>query len=237
MDCNDSDGSDMKIGLIHPKRRIQVRCLLLCIFVLFNFNSGVAAADALSDLRTAVVEGDAEGVTTALSQGVNVDAVIARKRGSTALIVAAQKGLPGIVKLLLKAGANIEFANKRGRRALHRSIWGSLDAMKVLLEAGANVNAADNRGNQTLNMAAYENRSAMVKLLIKAGADMRAGNERNNTPLHHAAERGSLYALRILIAAGADLNVENEAGETPLAVATEHNRSAAAELLEKAGGK
>ena len=232
-----SDSSDMKIKPIHSKRRMRVGCVLTCTFILFSFYSGVAAADALSDLRTAVLEGDTEGITAALSQGVSVDAVIARKRGSTALIVAAEKGLPGLVKLLLKAGANIEFANKRGRRALHRSIWGSLDTMKVLIEAGANVNAADKRGNRTLNMAAYENRSAMVKLLIKAGADIRAGNEKNNTPLHHAAERGSLKALRILIAAGADLNVENDAGETPLAVATDHDRSAAAELLEQAGGK
>ena len=196
-----------------------------------------ALADPLTDLREAVLASNDEGVRKALSEGADINARLDNKRGRSALIAVAEKGDKELIKLLLEAGADIEFATKRGRRALHRSIYGNVDAMRVLLEAGADVNAPDKRGNRTLNLASYENFPAMVELLIGAGADVNVQNERNNTPLHHAAEKGSIDAIHILIAAGANLNAKNKRDNTPLKVAQDKGQKEAAKVLKQAGTK
>ena len=194
-----------------------------------------ALADPLADLRDAVLASDDEGVRKALSEGANINARLDKKRGRSALIGAAEKGDQELVTLLIEAGADIEFATKRGRRALHRSIYGNVDTMRVLPEAGADVNAPDKRSNRTLNLASYENFPAMVELLIGAGADVNVRNERNNTPLHHAAEKGSIDAIRLLIAAGAKLQAKNKRGRTPLKVAQDKGQEEAAKVLKLAG--
>ena len=194
-----------------------------------------ALANPLADLREAVLASDDEGVRKALSEGADINARLEKKRGRSALIAAAEKGDQELVELLLEAGADIEIATKRGRRALHRSIYGNVDVMRVLLEADADVNAADKRGNRTLNLASYENFPAMVERLIGAGADVNVRNERTNTPLHHAAEKGSIDAIHLLIAAGANLQAKNKRGNTPLMVAQDQGQEEAAKVLKQAG--
>ncbi len=88
----------------------------LCSVWLCGLFPATASADPLNDLREAVLASDADGVRKALSEGADVNARIENKRGRSALIAAAEKGDAELVKLLLEAGANIEFATKRGRR-------------------------------------------------------------------------------------------------------------------------
>ena len=217
--------------------RLSVLFALLVIAVVWLVPMQRATADPLNDLREAVLSSDTDGVRAALGRGANIDAPIGKKRGHSALLMAAEKGDAQMVTLLLEAGADIEFANKRGRHALHRSIWGNAATMKLLLEAGADVNAPDNRGNRPINLAAYENFQAMVKLLIEAGADVNVRNERKNTPLHHAAEKGSIEAIRLLIAAESNINAKNKRGNTPLMVARDKGQKEAAKVLKQAGAK
>lgn len=197
-----------------------------------------ADADPVDDLRRAVEASDYAGVQTALAAGADIDARIEDKRGRSALIMAAESGDAQMVRLLLEAGANIEFTTKRGRHALHRALYGNAETMKVLLEAGADVNAPDKRDNRPINIAvSEENMQEMVKLLIDAGADVNARNDKNNTPLHHAAEKGNIEAIQLLIAAGAEVNAKNKKGRTPRRVAQKRGLTEAAEVIKQAGGK
>ena len=61
---------------------------------------------------------DVELVQWALDQGTDVNAIRPEKRNGTALIIAARKGNPEIVSLLLARGADPTVANHEGETAL-----------------------------------------------------------------------------------------------------------------------
>lgn len=69
----------------------------------------------------------------------------------------AGKGHADVVKVLLKAGADVEITEEKGNTALHLAIKGQL-------------------------YNARRDRTPVVKLLMEAGADPDAENERGTTP-------------------------------------------------------
>ena len=103
----------------------------------------------------------------------------------TALHLATTIGVPDIVELLLKNGADANFADARGVAPLHLAAGiGFADIVELLVEAKANVNVQD---------------------LLR---DNGGGHE---TPLHRAAAGGHFEALRKLVLAGSKVlhNQEN----------------------------
>lgn len=105
-------------------------------------------------------------------------------QGKTALMSAAESGVPEVVALMLAAGARPNEADEEGETALH---WVGKDAPFDRLESSA------------------MNRRAAVDLLIRAGADVDAYDRLEFTPLTEALnERPEVVAA--LIAHGADVN-------------------------------
>ncbi|VEP15618.1 hypothetical protein H1P_3510007 [Hyella patelloides LEGE 07179] len=76
------------------------------------------------------------------------------------------------VELLIRAGANVNVTDEKGRTPLHnvvaRNYYSAMSVAKLLIDAGANVNATDNQGKTPLNLAQREH---IEKLLIDAGAN------------------------------------------------------------------
>jgi ankyrin repeat protein len=69
------------------------------------------------------------------------------------------------LKLLLKAGGDINAKDTRGLSPLHESaLWGWNDVVQFLVDNGADLNAKDNRGNTPVDSA-----------LGKAGGNSRGG--------------------------------------------------------------
>lgn len=98
----------------------------------------------------------------------------------SALMNAVMKEEPELVKVLLEAGADPNFANTRGQTALSSFSRGdssyNREAEKqivlYLLSANANVHVRDRRGRTPLLCAAYSGKIEVVRILIENGANL-----------------------------------------------------------------
>jgi uncharacterized protein len=124
---------------------------------------------------------DAPAIRALLDSGA--DPTLANSRGITPLMAAAGMGSVDAdtrgfylsedveqraidsLKLLLKAGGNVNAKDPRGLTPLHEAArWGWNDVVRFLVDNGADVNAEDNRGNTPVDSA-----------LGKAGGNSRGG--------------------------------------------------------------
>ena len=140
-----------------------------------------------------------------------------------------------IVKLLLKAGTDIN-TQKYGYTPLQKaSSKGNTEIVKILLEAGADVNKADGNGSTPLHDAAFYGRTEEVKLLIEAGADVNKANMDDITPLQLAAVEGQTEVVKLLIEAGADVNKADKNKISPLYTAVYNGHTEIVKMLITAG--
>lgn len=106
-----------------------------------------------------------------------------------------------IVKLLVKAGADLDKANDDDETPLHTAVHlGNIKIVKFLIDSGANINKRDSIDRYTpLHLAlscpgpiedeATMNYLNIANLLIESGANLEATTRRrNNTPLHKLIE-------------------------------------------------
>lgn len=147
-------------------------------------------------LHVSVDAANVEMTKTLVGAGARLD--IRDANGLTPLAVAAYKGLPDLVKLLLdtEKGSNVEY---RG--------------------------SADNRGRTALHFSASRGYMEVIKLLLDtpdASVLCTKQNEHGSTPLHSAARRGHrLEEIKILLDKGADMSIANNLGKTAFELALE----------------
>ncbi|XP_063985416.1 nuclear factor NF-kappa-B p100 subunit isoform X2 [Diachasmimorpha longicaudata] len=114
--------------------------------------------------------------------------------GWTALQLAAEAGSVPAIKLLVKAGADVNKSERSyGRTALHIAVEGGhIDIVKYFLEnTRVNVNQQNFGGNTALHAAVVDtgNRAReLCKLLTKYGADPSIRNNQRASPINHANE-------------------------------------------------
>src|SRR3954469_12510042 len=95
----------------------------------------------------------------------------------------------------LKAGADINTADKNGVTALHHAVrFRSPAAVATLIEFGANVNQACRRNGST----------PLHRAVTQTGAPGTAGKTQEAREI-----------VRLLVAAGADAAIKNKSGKTP----------------------
>ncbi|CAG9127370.1 unnamed protein product [Plutella xylostella] len=151
--------------------------------------------------------------------------------GATALWCAAGAGHLGIVKRLVRAGANVNHATRTLSTPLRAACFdGRLDIVKYLVRHGADIHKANKYNNTCLMIASYKGHLDVVQFLLDSGARVDERALCGATALHFAAECGHAPVVCALIQAQASI-LTNQNGMSPLQCAAERARASVVEIL------
>lgn len=197
--------------------------------------AGSAPALNGAPLADAVERLDRARIHALLKQRVSMDAP--QVDGMTALHWATYHDDVEVTDLLVRAGANVNAANRYGVTPLSLACTnGNTVIVELLLEAGADANAPLPGGETPLMTAARTGRLAAVKALLAHGAAVDSKEERRaQTALMWAAAEGHAEVVQALVDAGADFRTGLPSGFTPLLFAVREGRLDVARVLLKAG--
>uniref|UniRef100_A0A1A8HV84 Ankyrin repeat domain 6b n=1 Tax=Nothobranchius kuhntae TaxID=321403 RepID=A0A1A8HV84_NOTKU len=185
---------------------------------------------ALSErLLIAAHKGQVECVVQLINKGAKVAVT---KYGRTPLHLAAYKGHLEVIRVLLKAGCNLDVQDDGEQTALHRAAMvGHTDVITALIQEGCALDRQDKDGNTALHEVSWHGFSQSVKLLVKAGASVHARNKAGNTALHLACQNGHVQSSKVLLLGGSRPDSKNHTGDTCLHVAARYNHVAVIRVL------
>jgi len=124
---------------------------------------------------------------------------------ATPLKIASCYGKKAVVQILIKAGADVNRADKRGHTPLQSATsFGHNDIAEMLLDYGADPNKADEDGLTPLHKAASDGNRELVKLLIERGAEVNNRTRWGLTPLNNAEIFKHRRVVKLLIDRGAN---------------------------------
>lgn len=224
--------------IFHSKVEMTLTNGLVAVdFIVSDENTrpkGNYSGSATKSLLIAVENGNIEEVKNALDN--RADANVKNRNGASVLYIAANQGRTEIVKLLVDAGANVEFKFHDGNvSSLQRASWfGYTGIVKLLIDAKADVQAKNNEGDTSLQWAAAAGRTEVVKLLIEAKAEVNLKNKDGYAPLYLAAQRGHVEIVKMLIEAHGDVNEMNDRRVTILHWVAMNGDAAIVKLLLQA---
>ncbi len=178
----------------------------------------------------AASDGDVEAIEAHIAAETDLDEQ--NETGYAPLHYGVMKTKPGVVALLLEAGADPDVVNNQSKTPLDLAISGSkYEIIDLLLEAGAAVEAPAD----SIHVLAWNNEVIGVKLHIYAGTDIDQADEFGNIPLLLAVEQGHIGVAELLIQHEANLEVADEHGFTPLIMSAELNHPELLQILLDAG--
>ena len=140
--------------------------------------------------------------------------------GRTPLLVAASAGNASLCRLLVRSGADVNFASEGGANItpLMASIENEHVACSLLLmdELRADVHLRNSQGACALTYACKRGIETVAVALVQRGVSVDSSNCRGTTPLMVAANNGHCGICRFLLDSGADIGVVNEDYATPM---------------------
>ena len=188
-------------------------------------NAKLAHSKGFSALYAASKEGHAEIARVLIATGVlDLNAIVCRCCGATCLSIAcaSNNGCDGVVRELVKGGADVNRADYQGLTPLHiASQHGHGETASILIKGGADVNAVEQAHTRTaLHLAVAEGHIEVLRTLIgEGGADVNKACAEGRTPLHVAVIFGRKSAAVALLEAGADSSVVDRESLTPFQIA------------------
>ena len=153
--------------------------------------------------------------------------------GETPLMqAAADDANPNVLRLLLCARADINWATKEGFTAIYRAAqYGNSDCLEVLVAAeGADIDKAIQSGFTPVSVAAQNGHAHCIEVLHAAGADINKVTNAGATPVYIAAENGHADCIKALRALGANTSIPFS-GRSPLDTARERGHLACVDEL------
>lgn len=138
------------------------------------------------------------------------------------------------VQLLLRDGADVNFADELGNTPLHYAVGVAFseEVITYLLSAGADVHARNHCQHTPLF---YGSSGRAVQALAAAGARFDVLDCMGRTPLHLLCEAACIEVLEALLLGGVSPDVADCAGRTVLHVCAEVGSEQTAELLLHSG--
>ncbi|MDH5633989.1 MAG: ankyrin repeat domain-containing protein [Gammaproteobacteria bacterium] len=176
------------------------------------FDSELDKAVTRNSLINAIEKDDYEAVAKILDSG-KIDINFTTEKGGSAIIYAARKGNPGIIKALVSAGADVNHSTNAGNTTLAYAMSGTkknaYQIAKLLIDGGLDVRAKRDPKNievdPPVTAAVHKGDAKLVRLFLKNGADINAKDYRLWTPLDIAIRTGKAEMARILIGHGAKI--------------------------------
>lgn len=166
----------------------------------------IGLCDQVNLLHTAARMGQVEACVKLLDDGgIDVDAP-AKSTRMTALLHASMTDQLGVIKMLLKRGANLEKTDLGGRTVLHHCVKARGNrCLSFLLEAGMTTSAKDNQDLTVWHIAALDGNVEALRMLLDD-----APSRELSTLSEHDREKlllcvsqsGSTQATQLLINAG-----------------------------------
>ena len=181
--------------------------------------------------------GDTDAVRRMLQDGVDPNTPPGpHDRGMTALIFASWEGHTDIIKLLLRARANVDAVSNSGATALMFAAHGGhTDTVRELLNSNANPNIQAPDGMTALSLAINNNHVNIIKLLGKKGKALQLRtNQGLTTPLMRAVKQGNLETVDAVLEANPNLEARDKFGQSALMFAVDRgNIEIVTRLLDK----
>uniref|UniRef100_M4AIL9 Ankyrin repeat and SOCS box containing 3 n=1 Tax=Xiphophorus maculatus TaxID=8083 RepID=M4AIL9_XIPMA len=152
--------------------------------------------------------------------------------GESACYLAAQRGHLAVVRLLLKAHADLNQLTNDLSCPLYAAVDnGHTEVVKLLVRKGAQVNRIHTASWWTcLHQAVYKGHSDIVRILVDV-CNLEAHDDHKISPLFVAAQYGQKESLELLINAGATVNTQAADLATPLLIASQEGHRACVDLL------
>ena len=158
-------------------------------------NQGTGALGQFPLLSLAAHEGNAEICEILLSAGADAN-IPATTNGAVALHDAAYKGFPACMRLLLRAGADVNARGNDGGTPLHAaSQTGRIDAATLLIAAGANLEARSRKGNTPLRIAIFYGQREVALTLLRAGAPITVLRTKRIKPENEALQDHMVHII------------------------------------------
>jgi ankyrin repeat protein len=141
---------------------------------------------------------------------------------------------PGMLKLLIRHGADANSTNSNGETALMMAAFdGDYQKAAALIRAGADARMRNTKADTSA--ISYCTSGKIAGLLIANGADVNERNVYGTTPLIYAASRGCNDVAKVLLDNGADANANSPVAGTALMLAAYFNNAGLVDLLLSRG--
>ncbi len=171
--------------------------------------------DQLTPLAHARGHGD-DAIVRVLEAALDAEPVTQR-RADRQLLAAAAAGDATTAALALRAGADLETRDDRGRTPLLlAAAQDRLAVARLLVHLGADPDALDGRHDTPWLVTGVTGSVAMADLLLPARPDLTVRNRFGGTSLIPASERGHVDYVRRVVKTGIDVDHVNDLGWTAL---------------------
>jgi uncharacterized protein len=140
-----------------------------------------------------------------------------KQQANRRLLAAAESGDATAAALALRAGANLETRDARGRTPLLLAVsQDRLEVARLLVYLGADPDALDDQHDTPWLVTGVTGSVDMLEVLLPAGPDLTVPNRFGGTSLIPASERGHVAYVRRAVRTGIEVNHVNNLGWTAL---------------------
>jgi len=153
-------------------------------------------------------------------------------------MIAVKNNYDTIAEALLRAGAEVDFADNYGASPLHyASLYGYTGMADLLLYYDAAIDAKSDEGFTPLHTAIWAAYPEIADLLIQNNANMEARDNDGDTPFLLAASFGDTIMMEILSNFRVDIFTRNNYNHNALTLAIAYGQNDAVKYLLKKSNK